>query len=463
MQNQSIIVSVSEEISYQLNPGQGVQFDFNFAEASFDRVSADLVISFDTGGKAILVDFFNPEEGESLPVLLLPDGTQIDAGAFLKSINPDMDISTAAGPSASSSSSGVGEYAGDAGELVGGVSRLGSQGTDYWTITRPVIENENGQNVLLGGDNSPTNPNPNPNPNPEPGQPYHTRLVVTDTSSNRFTFFAVDEDGNLVTDGTLLTTSFENGSLYFNVVGIDALTGKITVELTPAGLTALANGEKVGDMLIVNIDGAEYKMPLIINNSQGYDYQAEEATAGLGSDLKAEWYASDASPIISKSITLGGSDYNRVDIDNTSAASAVGAYNSSVDTSKSAKSDINITATAANVGNNAYGVETHGTSGEVSSLIKGGADSNIFIGAKTEDNHAHAHGVFNSVADGASKATTSIQGNNVHIKSESGNSDAFGMHATGTTYSTNGAVNLVKAGLGGVEVAVAAGGFAYGM
>ena len=218
--------------------------------------------------------------------------------------------------------------------------------------------------------------------------PYHTRLIVSDTSANTFNFFAVDEDGNIVNDASKITNlEFEGDNTYFVITGV-APDGRITVELTAAGLAALNDGTLASDMLLISVDGVEYKMPLLVNGGpagQSYDAADEEARAQIGGDLKAEWYATDSKTVSNDTITLGGTSYNQVDIDlsNTGLFDDVtGVVNSNIDISASSKGEVNITAVTPDVlTKSAYGVATH-ESDNASSSIRGGDASSINISAQ---------------------------------------------------------------------------------
>lgn len=420
-----------------------LEFDFNIPEASFDRTGADLTITFESGGSITLEGFFAMGENAPLPSLMLQDGTAIDTGEFLLSMNPDMDIATAMGAQAANASSGAGEYAADAGALLGGVDRLGSLGTDQWAAASGRSDAADAQTLMATADAA--------GPGGGGDMPYHTRLIVTDTAANSFSFFAVDGDGNPVTEASRISVEFANGSEFFTISGIDEATGKITVTLTEAGLAALQNGAYAGDLLSVSIDGNAYNMPLVINDDQSYNYASEEAQAGLGPDLKAEWYASDSSTVYNEAITLGGSAYNSVDISKSSTAdNSLAAVNSAIDVTRSSKSDVAVTAEAA--GGTAYGVATYGGSGEVASSIRGGAESNISISASAAGNKQAAYGVFTSTYDGADKAETVIEGNRVDIRAHTESGMGFGVFST---HSTNAVTSITADSL--LDIGVTAG------
>ncbi len=122
--------------SFTFLPGQALQFDFDTQNVDFARSDNDLTISQPDGGQIIISDFFEIAEGGNLPMVILADGTMLEGDAFLFGINPDMDLSPAAGPETSTmDSSGSGAYTDGSGELVGGVDSLESLGRDQWSNT----------------------------------------------------------------------------------------------------------------------------------------------------------------------------------------------------------------------------------------------------------------------------------------------------------------------------------------
>ena len=129
-------------ISVVITPGQTIQFAMELGKAVFERPelaegakSPDLVITLEDGSVIELKDFFVAGEDDvQLPLLQLADGTQVAGGDFLASIDPSLDISTAAGPSAAvPMSGGLGEMAESVSLGIGGVERLGSLGSEGYT------------------------------------------------------------------------------------------------------------------------------------------------------------------------------------------------------------------------------------------------------------------------------------------------------------------------------------------
>ncbi|MDR3175321.1 MAG: hypothetical protein LBU06_02140 [Desulfovibrio sp.] len=115
----------------QSSPGGSLEFAFDPSAATVSRPenSNDLVFDVDGGGRAVISGFF--EVGTySLPNMVLPNGMVVTSADFIAVNNPDVDMTTAAGPTPRSD--GLNEFAGDSGDLVGSVDRLGTLGTDYW-------------------------------------------------------------------------------------------------------------------------------------------------------------------------------------------------------------------------------------------------------------------------------------------------------------------------------------------
>jgi hypothetical protein len=129
---QAAMPDAGQRVTIPVIPGCTVGFAFDPAHADAERVGDDLLFTLDNGGAVTLQNFFVADEHGGLPNLRLPDGTITGSLDFFA--DSGMDLSTAAGPTASASaeSSGMREYADDPGALVDGVDRLGSLGTDFW-------------------------------------------------------------------------------------------------------------------------------------------------------------------------------------------------------------------------------------------------------------------------------------------------------------------------------------------
>jgi hypothetical protein len=106
---------------------EGSRLDFAFSpdavSLEYARDGADLILTFENGGKAVLEDFFSFLNAEPEPVFNI-DGTEITAGDFISIFARDME--TAADGINNGALNG---YADDAGALVGGISALGDQGS----------------------------------------------------------------------------------------------------------------------------------------------------------------------------------------------------------------------------------------------------------------------------------------------------------------------------------------------
>ncbi|MDL2307186.1 hypothetical protein LJC48_04045, partial [Desulfovibrio sp. OttesenSCG-928-C06] len=114
----------------------GADIRFNFdptqdADISRPDGSNDLRFVYDDGSEVVLSDFFAVGD-ESLPMLVLPDGTTVDVNVAFAGM--DIDLSPAAGPGAGAGagSGGVGDYSGDPGAFTDGVDRLGMTDPFFW-------------------------------------------------------------------------------------------------------------------------------------------------------------------------------------------------------------------------------------------------------------------------------------------------------------------------------------------
>lgn len=128
----------NKQIEVPISLAAKVQLDFDPGTANAERVHNNLVFTFDDGKKVTLVDFF-VTGGNPLPALELPGGAEVASAQILAALNPDMDLTTAAGPGVKS---GGTNYVDDPGNLLGGIERLGSLGTDQWgnTTDTPLVE-----------------------------------------------------------------------------------------------------------------------------------------------------------------------------------------------------------------------------------------------------------------------------------------------------------------------------------
>ncbi len=108
-----------------------VQLNFNPADVTVERVDNNLIFKLADGQEVIIEDFF-VTDGEALPALAFLDGTKVESKDFLLALDANMDISTAAGPTAAAPGSGGTNYEDYSGELLGGVDTLGTLGTDQW-------------------------------------------------------------------------------------------------------------------------------------------------------------------------------------------------------------------------------------------------------------------------------------------------------------------------------------------
>ena len=386
--------------------------EFPTSEASFDRVDNNLEITFDDGGVLVLADYF-VDEGEGLPAFQMADGEQYDGAAMLQALNPAIDISPAAGPSVASLSGSGAAYSDESGNLVNGLDGLGKLGIINWSeemdwrsiseSLAPILpeQGELGSTLPDGGDETGSTP---PDGGDETGsippdgggepKSYHARLIVTTaTDSSSFKFMAQDEYGNLVSDPTAVSIVFKNGtSQYFNDPVIDPVTGEISVTLTAEGLAALGNGLYFEDYLIVTVNGTDYPVHLVGNEQQSYDYNSEEGKFASEDTLVGEWYNS-VKDVSGETVTLGGKEYNSVEINNTlGSGSAYGLRSSDIIIDSEGKADININAESSG---SAYGLSS--TTAGYDLNIQGNSNTTINVNAVSHTTGAAAS--YNNNAD----------------------------------------------------------------
>ena len=138
-----------QNVAVQSSPGGTLVLEFDPSEAASSRDGNNLVFEVD-GARVEITDFFAVGES-TLPTLSLPGDVEIAAEDFLAAINPDMDLTTAAG-SAGSSAGGGTSYDDNAGDLLDGVSKLGDQQTFHWDReTQPDEEMIDGHRPVQPG------------------------------------------------------------------------------------------------------------------------------------------------------------------------------------------------------------------------------------------------------------------------------------------------------------------------
>ena len=127
-------------------PGQDIVLEAAFDQAEVKMDGGNVVFEFANGGQVVL-DFTDLGEAQA-PNVVMPDGTVLNMQEFLASLG-EGDIEPAAGPEGGADGSGgVGEYRDDAGDLLGGVDKLGGLEDDpFPAFTLASIE-ANGDNPL---------------------------------------------------------------------------------------------------------------------------------------------------------------------------------------------------------------------------------------------------------------------------------------------------------------------------
>ncbi len=295
-----------------LTPGQHLEFSFDPAGVTFSRSGTDLVIAGTNGAGVTLNGFFVVENADSLPQFILPGGDSVPASAYLQSLN--IDITTAAGPTptATPPSGGEGEYADGAGDLLGGVDRLGSLGTDQWA--GPLRAAETPVTIARGLDAGGPDAGPDAGPDvpPTPVEPpiFNARAVLYMQNEGEapngqpyggrgVTVQALAKNGN----GQWEASGQEAASIQAhegNTLDVDSLLeytmdrdGNITFRLTAAGKAWMAAGGK--DMTayytITDANGNFYVIQVVISADERFN-SAHEHNENLDPNGLAhgEWH-----------------------------------------------------------------------------------------------------------------------------------------------------------------------------
>lgn len=309
-----IAPNAGQNVVLKSNGEESVHFDYDVRTSTFSRSENDLVVEGENGGKVTVVDFFAVGANNPLPNMVLEDGTVVASADFLKAQAPDMDITTAAGPAQTSSTSGLSAYDDAAGSLLGGTDRLGSLGTDQWGQSSQQPETV--QNLLVAEATADAGPTPGPTPPPPPpsGPTYDARAVLftQDATAAPMVGFA----GVSVADASSITWHDAAFKDYFDV-SIDA-NGQLTLTLNQAGkdfLAAQGGNNAYGYITLTDANGVEYTVQVVLNQSDNVASKAldaENADANGGYDLAnsglkhGEWHQGQAL----NNGTLSSSDLN---------------------------------------------------------------------------------------------------------------------------------------------------------
>jgi|GEM_PF-3579171 len=131
--------------------GATLEMGFPSEAAQLEQSGQDLVFLFENGGRIVLSNFFGLFESNQLPAFNLEDGQSLPGDAFLAALREDLLPAAGPGAGAAAGSGGVGDYADDAGDLIGGVDRLDPLGTTgIGTAALPGIEDEGPLDLATG-------------------------------------------------------------------------------------------------------------------------------------------------------------------------------------------------------------------------------------------------------------------------------------------------------------------------
>ncbi len=293
-----------------------VAFPFDISTAAIERLDNNLAITTQDGKNIVLENFF-ATGNNPLPTLQLVDGTVV-AGNFLQTINPSLDVTTAAGPAATTAaSSGAGDYTDTTGDLINGIDRLGSMGTNQWETATPLTDVSLLSSFVVT-EASPsftvtppvitppvtTPPAVTPPPAPEE-QGFFTRAVLytndTDPDRSGNILFALVHNGKQLdannTDLTYSVTDPSNSG-YFVLPPVINPDGTLLITLTEAGKQALAaasgNLHNWLQVTVANTDlsiNDTYQMEVIATKDEKYNVSNEVATLANGETLGFQWHS----------------------------------------------------------------------------------------------------------------------------------------------------------------------------
>lgn len=296
--------AASRRLALSIDDDSVLALAFEPSTASFERSGGDLLISFDNGGAIRVSKFFTVETGDTLPSFTLADGNIVDGAAFLRSMNPGLDVSLAAGPQ-SPSGGGINSYADGSGELIGGGERFGALGALDASLEKTFGAFVESASALadagFGGDALPAGPGGGGG---EKGPSYDARAVL-------YTDARAAGDKAIVTaqalfpgaDGKAVPiTAADAGNYQITIKAAGASSGWfeqapaidqagcISFSLTAAGLAALKEQNTLFDYFTVTVtdkgSGQEFTYTMQTAATSGREFFSPEQ----GNTLYGEWH-----------------------------------------------------------------------------------------------------------------------------------------------------------------------------
>ena len=363
------IPNLNESQNFKIHYAERLELAFPIEQALFERAGANLVLKFDNGSQVQLEGFFVRPENEldgqaELPTFIMNDGNEVQGEVLLKMIDPEFDISPAAGPEVLTPGSAIGAYADGAGEMIGGLEGLGKLGAITWENAKQtenpsdgglLLANlEAGNNDLAGhssigsgpgnsgpddsgtGDSGPgesgvgpDESNPDGNGNEHPTTPianYSARAVYYNTNENtagKVNFYLLDENNEPVhfEAGMEFSAKSQNG-LFANILNPSMIKvnadGSLYLELSEQGKNALLNAVQeagshadavnIYDYITITLNGREYVMQVVLNQSGNYNSANEDSVNPPDMPLYGEWHTGLSGTLQSERHTGDGND-----------------------------------------------------------------------------------------------------------------------------------------------------------
>lgn len=270
-------------------------FDPGVVDAA--REGNDLAFTFDAGGSVRISDFFVVEE--TLPVLVLPNGDRVSAADYLAATHPDLDLSTAAGPTAQAPESGGTNYSDAAGNLLGGIETLDDQATGAgWDRMFPLAgEVVRVERLAAAGPDVPGGVAPGPSYTPlrtmhlrhfdpiyDPNQGYEPKGEYRYTA--RMATGAVGKGASA--DGLEVPGAWDNGDFRLNVLADNATMTPETGDSgsTVTGVLAVTGGR-------ASIDAGAIDIAV---TGQGFEGGSGSSVVGAvfaqGAEVEGSWWDS---------------------------------------------------------------------------------------------------------------------------------------------------------------------------
>ena len=418
------VVTASQHVNLQAVAHSTVTLPFDPSLADFVRDGNNLVIATESGGSITVSNFFSADN-EELPTFTLANGTQVAGKDFLLAQSPDMDVETAAGPTAVTVSSGLEAYDNGSADLLGGVDTLASVNNNWaWSSAITTAEQSNTTTALLlqtsttTAEVTPVSPiAPTVPVTPvEPTQPVTPvePPSVTDPINPeiRLVLYADAADINSWANGTTTSPLPHVATVTNGTYGNTTLLADGSLHYAPSLDNAEwpEDGSPIIDSIIVTMaDGSKTKIEVLLVNGK------EISTEGYA-PVSGEWHEG----LLPGMYTVQSGNGNDVFVRQYGSTSL--ATGSTINMGQG-HDVVRLTAQDAFYGNHAYGMANN------SHITMGNDASAVYINAT--GNSSYAYGTTSTLKSGADQTSIVFgAGNDLIDVTASSSRYAVGVHNT---------------------------------